>query len=338
MKMKIRNILRTGLLALLFGALLVVSAMAGPIEPGAPQEIERLYQAGHYAQAVEGLQAAVAKTPQDGSLHYWLGRSFYELREYSRAISSLERAVTLEPDNSEYHHWLGKACGRRAEESNPFSALGLARRTHHEFETAVRLDRSNLAAQRDLIRYLLAAPGIVGGGDDRALEQVAALDLVDPVQADLARAEYFVARKRPDQAGEQYKKILESKPASGGIYFEIAEYYLERGDAQAMQEAVQGAAIASPKDPRLDFYRGIALVLAKTQEDASEKYLRAYLSAVAASSETPAHSTAHEWLGKLYEYEGRRVEAATEYEAAISLDPRNKDLRETLKRLQHNTN
>jgi tetratricopeptide (TPR) repeat protein len=328
------NILHVAPAALLLGALVIIPLRAGLVESKPPEEIERLYQGGHYTQAVEGLEAAVAKTPKQASLHYWLGRSYYELRDYPRAMSSLETAVMIEPDNSEYHDWLGKACGRRAEESNPLSALGLARRTHHEFETAVQLDRSNLVAQRDLIRFLLAAPGIVGGGDDHALQQITALTLVDPVQADLARAEYFAARKRSDQAGEQYVKILQAKPASAGVYFEIAQYFMEHDDADKMEQAVQGAVNTGSTDPRLDYYSGVAMVMAKNHEDAAEKNLRAYLSTVAPSSEFPPQSSAHVWLGKLYEYEGRRGEAVAEYQAALSLDPRNKDLRDTLKRLQ----
>ena len=329
-----RKIFRAIPAAALVSAMLSTLLLAAPVDPKAPAYIERLFQGGHYAQAVEGLQAAVGKTPEDGSLHYWLGRSFYELREYSHAIASLEKAVMLEPDNSEYHHWLGKACGRRAEEINPISALGLARRTHHEFETAVHLDRSNLAAQRDLIRFLQAAPGILGGGDDHALQQMAALALVDPMQADLARAEYFVARKRFDEAGQQYTKILESKPAAAGIYFEAAEYFMGRGDGEQMQMAVRGAAETGAKDARLNYYRGIAKILAKNHENGAEIDLRAYLANVPPSSEAPPLSSAHEWLGKLYEYEGPHAEAVNEYQAAIAIDPRNKALREGLRALQ----
>ena len=153
-----------GALALFAAALLTGIPRGARAEATPPAAVERLYRAGRYEQAVEQLQAAVGKNPGDGSLHFWLGRSFFELRDFSRAVASLEKATTIEPANSQYHHWLGRACGRKAEESNPFSALGLARRTHREFESAVRLDSSNLGAQRDLIRYLLLAPGIVGGG------------------------------------------------------------------------------------------------------------------------------------------------------------------------------
>jgi tetratricopeptide (TPR) repeat protein len=329
-----RHIRRTAM-AIVVSGLVVCSSWAAPTEPVIPENVGKLYHAGHYDQAVEALESAVGKQPRDASLHYWLGRSFFELRDFARSMSSLEKAVAIEPANSEFHHWLGRACGRRAEESNPFSALGLARRTHHEFETAVHLDAKNLAAQRDFIRFLLLAPGIVGGGEDHALEQMAALAVVDPIEADLARAEYFATRKKYDQAGEQYRQILRSKPSTSGVYLEIADYYRDRGDAANMQEAIDGAMRTAPNDQRLEYYVGVALVLGKREPAQAEKHLRNYLANVPSSSESASHSSADEWLGKLYEDEGKLDEAAAEYQAALSLDPHNKTLREDLKRVQH---
>jgi tetratricopeptide (TPR) repeat protein len=51
------------------------------------------------------------------------------------------------------------------------------------------------------------------------------------------------------------------------------------------------------------------------------------------NSELPAHSSAYEWLGKLYENENKPNLAAEQYKAALTLDPQNKTLREALKRL-----
>ncbi len=117
-----------------------------------PDKIERLYDSGLYMQAVEALQTAVESNPHDASLHYWLGRCFYELRDYSHAMASLERAIALDPNRSEYHDWLGKACGLKAEETNRFIAfegLSLAGRTHREFSklpSAWTLQTSRLSA------------------------------------------------------------------------------------------------------------------------------------------------------------------------------------------------
>jgi Tfp pilus assembly protein PilF len=43
---------------------------------------------------------------------------------------------------------------------------------------------------------------------------------------------------------------------------------------------------------------------------------------------------AQEWLGKLYESQGRFSEAAEEYRLSLSLDPHNKTVEEELKRVQ----
>jgi tetratricopeptide (TPR) repeat protein len=66
----------------------------------------------------------------------------------------------------------------------------------------------------------------------------------------------------------------------------------------------------------------------------AEKYLRSYLANVPSNSESASHASAHEWLGKLYEYQGKLDQASAEYQAAVNLDPRNKTLREELKHAQ----
>jgi len=302
-----------------------------------PADIERLYNGGLYRQAAEALTAAIQREPQESSLHYWLGRCFYELRDYNRAVSSLERAIALEPDRSDYHDWLGKSYGRKAEEANrftPFSSISLAHKTRREFETAVRLDTNNMEAQRDLIRYLMNAPGIVGGSEGAAEQRVHALTAVDSIEGELAQAELLASRKKFDEANQQYRKVLDLKPDRIGVYFEIAEYYRDRGDAGQMSEAVEAGALLAPSDHRLDYYRGIALILGNRNQGEAEKDLRRYLDTVPDNDNVPSHSTTHEWLGKLYDKEGQLDRAAQEYRAALILDPRNKPASEALKALQ----
>ena len=302
-----------------------------------PADIERLYNGGLYRQAAEALNAAIQREPEESSLHYWLGRCFYELRDYNRAVSSLERAIALEPDRSDYHDWLGKSYGRKAEESNrftPFSSFSLAHKTRREFETAVRLDTNNMEAQRDLIRYLMNAPGIVGGSEGAAEQRVHALTAVDSIEGELAQAELLASRKKFDEANQQYRKVLDLKPDRIGVYFEIAEYYRDRGDAGQMSEAVEAGALLASSDHRLDYYRGIALILGNRNQGEAEKDLHRYLDTVPDNDNVPSHSTTHEWLGKLYDKEGQLDRAAQEYRAALILDPRNKQASEALKALQ----
>jgi tetratricopeptide (TPR) repeat protein len=330
-------------LAFLFSVLLspgwlaTAPAVAATAVRELPADIERLYNGGLYRQAAESLNAAIQRDPQESTLHYWLGRCFYELRDYNRAVSSLERAIALEPERSDYHDWLGKSYGRKAEETNRFSAfssISLAHKTHREFEVAVKLDANNLEAQRDLIRYLLTAPGIVGGSEGAAQQRIHALATVNPIEGTLAQAELFASRKKFDAADREYRKALDMKPERIGVYFEIAEYYRDRGDAARMSEAVEAGAPLAPADHRLDYYRGIALVLAKESPAEADRELHRYLDSVPDNANVPSHSTVHEWLGKLYERQGQLDRAAQEYQAALVLDPRNKQAAEALKALQ----
>jgi tetratricopeptide (TPR) repeat protein len=325
------------LIAVVSAGLLMTAPHVSAAVRELPADIERLYNGGLYRQAAEALNAVIQREPQESSLHYWLGRCFYELRDYNRAISSLERAIALEPDRSDYHDWLGKSYGRKAEETNRFSAfssLSLAHKTRREFETAVRLDENNLEAQRDLIRYLLTAPGIVGGSEGAAQQRIRALAAVDSTEGALAQAELFASRKKFGAADEEYRKVLDLKPDRIGVYFEIAEYYRDRGNAAQMSEAVEAGAPLGPSDRRLDYYRGIALVLGNEAPAEAERDLRHYLDTVPDNANVPSHSTAHQWLGKLYEREGQLDKAAQEYQATLLLDPRNKQASEALKALQ----
>jgi tetratricopeptide (TPR) repeat protein len=320
-------------------AVVVLCTAAAPaiaaVENDLPPQLAQLQNSGKYRELAKELQAAVEQQPKAAVLHYWLGRSYYELRDYNRAESSLQQATELAPDRSEYHDWLGKASGRRAEQSNPFSAMSLARKALHAFQTAVRLAPTNIEAQRDLIRYLLNAPGFLGGGDDQALKQIQALSVVDAVDGTLARAEYLVTRKKYDQAAAEYEKVLKTNGRRIGVQMEVAEFYRDRGDAAHMQAAVEAAGKLDPDDLRLDYYRGVALVLARQDFAGAETHLRTYLQKVPDGSQVPPHASAHEWLGKLYEAEGRPDQAAVEYQAAAALDPHNGDLRKALQRVQN---
>lgn len=319
------------LLALLCG---VVSPVLAAVENDLPPELVRLHNTGRYQDLVQALQAALKTQPESAPLHYWLGRSYYELRDYNRALPSLERATQLAPERSEYFDWYGRACGRRAQEVNPFSAFSLARRTHRAFQTAVQLAPTNVEAQRDLISYLLNAPGFLGGGEQESLKQIQALSVVDAVDGWLARAEYFATRKKFDEASAEYEKLLRTDIRRIGVHMEIAEYYRDRGDAARMQAAVDAAARLGPNDPRLEYYRGVALVLAGQNRDDAEQHLRRYLQSVPDGSQVPSHSSAHEWLGKLYEAQGQREQAAAEYQAAVELNRRNEDARKGLERVR----
>ena len=297
-------------------------------------DAQRDYNAGRYNRTVDALVSAIAKSPNEASLHFLLGESYYQLREFPRAVASLERAVQLAPKDSEYHDWLGKSYGRKAEESMFLSAMSWARKTHREFEIAVELNPQNFEAQRDLIRYEMNAPSVVGGGDDKALKHIEGLEKIDPIQGQLARGEFFATKKKLPEADAVFGKILESNSDRAGVYFEVSDYFRDRPNAKKMGEAIDKAEHIDPDDRRLRFYKGVLLVMGGKSPSEAEMLLKSYLATVPDNSDLPSHAAAREWLGKLYESLGRFSEAAEEYRLSLSLDPHNKGVEEELKRVQ----
>jgi tetratricopeptide (TPR) repeat protein len=213
-------------------------------------------------------------------------------------------------------------------------ALSLAHRTHHEFELAVQLDGKNVEAQRDLISFMASAPSNLGGGEEHAMAQIRTLSSIDSLEGMLALADLYATRKKFDQAGDEYQQILKTAPNRIDAYLEAADYYRDRNDSEHLEQAVEGALKVSRSDRRLNYYVGAALVLAKKDSEAAEKDLRTYLDTVPDNSEVPSHASAHGYLGKLYEYEGRPDLAVEQYKAALALDGHNKAVRDALKRLQ----
>lgn len=136
------------------------------------------FLASDFRQAASVLEKASKKDFDNLLL---LGQSYYELKKFGDAVDALELAAQAAPKHSDAQLWLGRAYGRLAE-GNKLLAFGRARKARAAFERAVQLDPKNRDALDDLFEFYFEAPGIVGGGLDKAegiAKQIAALDADD---------------------------------------------------------------------------------------------------------------------------------------------------------------
>jgi tetratricopeptide (TPR) repeat protein len=296
------------------------------------QMAQRQFNAGNYSSAISTLQSAVTQNPNNPEIHYWLARNYYELRDYDNAISHAEKTVELDAKNSLYHQWLGRAYGGKADRERSFS---LAKKVKKEFQEAVRLNPSNIQARRDLQQYDIDAPWIAGGNKDEAREQAEAIATLDPVEGHLARGVLALElQKKPELAENEYREVLKAKPVRLEPYFEVAFFFVRQNKPAEVDAAIQAAALVGPNDPRLGFYRGVSRVLSGTELPRAEEYLKSYLASTPDRSDWPTHAAAREWLGRLYEAEGKNVDAAEQYRAALQLDAGRKEARTRLQHLE----
>jgi tetratricopeptide (TPR) repeat protein len=294
------------------------------------------YEKSDYPQAVLELQTAAAKEAQNGEIQLLLTKSYLELQEHDAAINSAERAVAIDPKSSVYHEWLGRAYGEKADHTSMFSALGLARKTHREFEVAVELDEKNFSARQALIEFDCAAPGMVGGGEEKARPEFEKLKAMDASEWHYAVGNCRRQKKEFAIADAEFQLALESQPKRAELIFDIGEYAMRHSQAERLIEVGAIGAKVAPSDPRGTFYRAVGLILKNEKPEEAERFLRQYLQKAPKRTGYPRYATAHEWLGRLYEDKGDKKSAEKEYQAALQLDPKDKSVRESLKRVEKN--
>jgi tetratricopeptide (TPR) repeat protein len=323
------------LIALLFASAAFGASSAARLQPDEKFESGRqAYEASDYSKAAQLLQEAASKNPQNAEIHLLLAKTYNEINQHDAAIASAERAVALDPQSSVYHEWLGRAYGAKAEHASIFSGLSLAKKTRKEFETAVRLDERNFSARQALIEYDCSAPGIAGGGEDKALPQIAKLAELDAAEGHYAAGNCRRQKKDFAAADAEFTKSLENHPKSANLIYDIGDYAMKHSQPDRLLAVASEGEKVAPTDPRGNFYRAVAFVLTKKSGGEAESLLREYLNRAPIRSGYPRRWEAHEWLGRLYENQGKRKAAIDEYEAALKLDAKSKSANEALKRLR----
>ena len=336
-EMRKRGRMKTGMaLAVIWVGMGSVWATATVKQSDAFEAGRRAYEGSDYAKAAAELQAAAAKEPQNGDIQLLLTKSYLELQERDAAINSAERAVAIDPKSSVYHEWLGRAYGEKADHSSMFTAPGLARKTHKEFEIAVQLDEKNYAARQALIEFDCAAPGMVGGGEEKAKPEIEKLKSMDASEWHYALGNCRRQKKDFADADAEFQLALESKPKSAELIYDIGDYAVRRSQAERLMEVAELGAKADSADPRDRFYRAVGLILKNEKLEEAERFLKAYLQEAPKRAGYPRYAVAHEWLGRLHENKGEKEAAAKEYQAALQLDPKSKSAREALKRAEKN--
>lgn len=309
----------------------VFHANAAPDVAALMESAEHQFGSGNYSAAIATLQSVISQNPSSGAAFYWLGRCYYEIHDYDHAVADAEKSVNLDPKNSVYQDWLGRAYGGKADRDKSFFT---ARKVKKQFERAVELDASNIAARRDLEAFCIQAPSIVGGNSDEARAQVDAIAAIDPVEGHLARALFDLqSLKKADLAESEYRQVLDAKPSKVEPYFEAAMFFQSQNKIADMNAAIDAAAQAKPSDARLPFYRAVAMVASGSNLPRAEEDLKSYIASTPDRSDWPSHAEAREWLGRLYEAQGKSGEAAEQYRAALQLDPGLKDARARLAKL-----
>src|SRR5258707_2972627 len=246
-----------------------VSASIANAETKVRDEATAAFTAGEYGRAIEILNRAAISAPRDAPIEYLLARCYYEDEQFDSAIPHAEKAVSLDPRNSKYHELLGRLFGEKADRSGWFSALSLAKKARKEFETAVQLDERNFSAMQSLIEFDCSAPGMAGGGEDKARPEIERLSALDPVQGHYAAGNCRRQKKDFTAADAEFAQALELHPKSIELLYDIGDYALKQSQAETLAIVAEQGETLAPSDPRARFHRAVSLIIKNERSDDS---------------------------------------------------------------------
>jgi tetratricopeptide (TPR) repeat protein len=288
-----------------------------------------LYEHGKFHRAAEILSDLTRKDPRDANARCWLGKTYLKLNRLDDAVREMEKAVELDPKNGLNHLWLARAYGNKADRASGLSrvllignlrVLSLAKKARKEFETAAQLYPDNLDIRFDLLEFYVQAPGIVGGGKDKAEAQAREIARLSPRHGYIARAKIYEHDKEWNRARNELVQATVKFPSDADGYVDLAEFLLERRDyegtaASAQKALALGGSIRKAKlylaAAQIGLHRNLPGALQALQE----------LVAGPLTDHDPTFEEVYYWLGQAYLAGGQNAEARRAFETSLGFNP-----------------
>lgn len=288
---------------------------------------------GRVDDAIVSLNHRLQQDPDDAEAYHLLCRAHFDFQDWNSAVSACERAVSLDPKSSRDHLWLGRAYGEKADSSSFFTAVGLAKKARGEFEAAVQIDPSNAEARSDLAEFYLEAPGIVGGGRDKAAEQAEALNALNSSKAHWIKGRIAEKNKDKTAAESEYRAAIAASHGRGIDWLNLAFFYKRTHRLDEMEHALRQAVAAPPEQPEVIMEAGETLVRANRNLPLAMEWLHQYLSGPMVEL-APAFK-AYYWLGQAQEKQADPSAAMRSYRTALALATHYSRAQEALNRIDH---
>ena len=297
--------------------LLILLMLIAPMMASVANSAQDKLTAGRIDEAITELNDRLSSAPADAESSNLLCRAYFALEDWDRAESSCRKAVLLDPNNSRFHLWLGRVYGGKADRANFLTAAGLARKVREEFERAVQLNPKDIDARLDLAEFYLAAPGIVGGGEQKARAQAQSIAPVNPARAHWVYARIAEQKKDAATAEREYHQYIDLSNGDAEAWLNLALFLRRQKRFNEMEQAI--VQLSQAPMPKLDVLVEASQMLYRAGRSYpfAIELLHRYLASGPVEA-APAFK-AHYLLGMLLEKQGGKKAAAEEYRASLSL-------------------
>jgi tetratricopeptide (TPR) repeat protein len=264
---------------------------------------------------------------------YEQGRSAMQTRRFDEAAKSFERAIELDPAKSDYHLWLGHAYTRQLAKANFVRKGIIGRRIGPQYDKAVELDSNSVAAAEARVEFYLEAPGVAGGGADKATAEAARLHRLSLYHGGFANAKIAEKAQAWDQADAAYRSLIRSYPDSSRPVTALVALLQSRERFAEAFAAIDARLERFPNDTVAIYNLGRTAAMSGKELTRGEAALRKFLGMLGVS-DRQSRASAHYRLGMIREKLGDIPSARAEYDSAIALNPGYEDAIAARKKLR----
>jgi tetratricopeptide (TPR) repeat protein len=311
-------------------ALLGLLALPAVLRSQCPAATQKLLTDRKLDEAEAEARAAVKQNGSDEAALHCMGRVLLDRNNSGAAVEWFEKAVKANDRSAQHHLWLGNAIGTEAQKASKLRQPFLARRIKTEFERAVALDPTLIEARRGLVQFYTKAPGVMGGSAEKANEQIAEIEKLNPMRGHFERASLAESNKDIATAEREYLAATKAAPDSTVAFNTLGAFYRRQkkwADATAAYEHVLAI-----KPDAYNAHLSLGGIAAASGEnlERGEREIKEWLAAAPKDAPIINVSLAHQWLGKIYETQGKKDAARAEYQMALSANPKNEDAKKAL--------
>jgi tetratricopeptide (TPR) repeat protein len=220
---------------LLLAAAALVSPLLAATDPASLAAARALFDTRKFPDAQQAFEKIAAADPKCADAQYFLAQLALRRSDAEKAVDAAEKAAALAPNNADYQHTLGDAYGSSAQKASVFSKFGLAKKCLVAYQRAAELAPANVDFHQSLFEYYRQAPGIAGGGTDKARAEADAIKKLDALRGHLAFAALYVTDKKYDQALAEFDEVLKTSHDDYASLYQVGRLaalsgqFLDRG-------------------------------------------------------------------------------------------------------------
>ena len=264
-------------------------------------EIDSLFDAKNYTQAVQKLEVYLSKTPQDLVLLELIGDAYGFQSNWDKAATFYKQLRDLVPNNATYHYKYGGVLGKQAKECSKLKAVGLISKVKVSFSKAAELDPNHIEVRWAMVELYTQLPGFLGGSYNKALVYASELELISKPHGYFAKAYIYESSNQNELAKTYYKKGLES--------IEKLAYF---------QSDLPNVTHLKSTHNAFHFLVANACVVHNTQLALGQRYIQAYIDEFS-SKDHKSLEFAYLLQAQLFKLQNKKYEALISIEKALSI-------------------